>query len=518
MRFGRLTERGDGERVFPMKLRPLPVLFSILMIAGSCLGSPLSVAKIFADHGVLQRDVPVPVWGWATAGKEVTVEFAGQSKKTVSDEDGRWFVELARLDEDATGRRLTVTSDDEKVEVKGLLVGEVWYASGQSNMQMTLGACAKKLEKIAGMVSEPESRLIRTLRIGNPDSADELEDLPEPVVWQLDLAKNRTEQSAAAYFFARQLHDDLKVPVGIIEGSWGGKPIEGFIPREQFAKRAELKPILELSKAGDLDAIKELEGGVIIRNTAGMPGRIYHARIAPVAPYALKGFIWYQGESNAGNGEDPRNYRFKMEGLVGGWRSAWKNEDLPFCFVQLPSFNDSATGWVRLREEQRRSLNIRQTGMAVTIDLLDPDIHPSNKLDVGGRLARWALAETYGRELAFSGPLFKSIKIEGRQIRVSFDHVGDGLMIAKKGGLEAPVEIEGGSPAHFEVADQSGVWRPAEARISGKEVWVSHPSIKNPVAVRYACEGEVEKANLYNRAGLPASPFCSKLEFLPWSH
>ena len=247
-----------------------------------------------------------------------------------------------------------------------------------------------------------------------------------------------------------------------------------------------------------------------------MPGRIFNARVAPIAPYAVKGFIWYQGESNAGKGEDPRNYRHKMGALASGWRKAWDMGELPLYFVQLPSYKDSATGWVRLREEQRLSLDIPNTGMAVTIDLLDHDIHPANKLDVGKRLANWALAKTFGAELVYSGPLFKSAVIEGDKIRVHFDHAEGGLMVAKKQGVNSPVEMKGAALAHFEIYDEIGKWHPAVAEIDGESVVVSSDAVKKPLAVRYACEGEAENANLYNKAGLPTSPFCSKLELLPW--
>ena len=493
----------------------LLVLLSLLFSNG-CLGGELRIARVFADHGVLQRGVALPVWGTANAHAVVVVEFAGQVKSVRSGDDGRWMLKLDPLEAQSAGKLMTVRSGEENLKIRDLLVGEVWYASGQSNMQMTLAACAKKLEFVREVIAEPKSRLIRTMRIGNPDTEDELDELPGEVAWQLDTPTNRPGQSAAAYFYARELHDELEVPVGIIEGSWGGKPIEGFIPREQFEKGPSLKPILELSEVDELEKLAKIDGGVIIRNTAGRPGRIFNARVAPVAPYAVKGFIWYQGESNAGTGEDPRNYREKMRALVEGWRSAWRNEDLPLYFVQLPSFNDSASGWVRLREEQRLSLEIPKTGMAVTIDLRDSDIHPSNKVDVGKRLASWALAKDYAKAVPFSGPLFQSIKLEGHQIRVSFEHVGDGLMVAQKVGLAAPVESKEMELAHFEVADDSGKWHAAEAIIEGATVVIQSDAVAKPIAVRYACEGDPENANLYNRAGLPASPFCSKLEFLPW--
>ena len=482
-----------------------------------CYGGELQIAKAFDSQSVLQRGVSVPVWGEAKAGSSVTVEFAGQKKVTKANKDGTWKIELDPLKANSTGSPMTIVSGEKNLELQDLLVGDVWYASGQSNMQWTLGACAKKLPSIQKFLDEPKSRLIRTLRIGNPANATPLSDLPEPVAWQLDNPANRQKQSAVAFFFARELHDELQVPIGIIEGSWGGKPIEGFIPEQEFKKRPLLKPILDLSNTNELEKLKHIEGGVIIRNAAGRPGQIFNARVAPIVPYAIKGFIWYQGESNAGNGEDPRNYRHKTRALIEGWRTVWNQPELPFYFVQLPAFRDTSYGWVRLREEQRLSLEIPNTGMAVTIDLKDQDIHPANKLDVGKRLANWALAKTYGKAMKFSGPLFSSAKMEGSQIRVSFDHVDCGLMVASKDGLNAPMEQPNTPLSHFELCNEDGKWYPAEAKIEGQTVVVQSSSVSKPIAVRYACEGNPENANLYNRAGLPASPFCSDLVLLPWS-
>ncbi|MDF1813464.1 MAG: sialate O-acetylesterase [Verrucomicrobiales bacterium] len=492
----------------------LPVLLALLAISSPA--NELQIAKIFFNHAVMQQGVPVPVWGRTGPGETVTVEFAGQKELCKADDTGAWHLKLAPLEANGTGRRMTITSGERKLEISDLLVGEVWYASGQSNMQMTLGSCAKKLALVQDVIAQPDGRLIRTVRLGNPDTELPLADLPEVVEWQGDSPENRKNHSAVAFFFARELHDKLHVPVGIIEASWGGKPIEGFIPKGEFEKHQELKPILDLSEADELEKLKHIEGGVVIRNTAGRPGRIFNARVSPVAPYAVRGILWYQGESNAGTGEDPRNYRIKTRALVDGWRRSWGQPGLPFYFVQLPSFKDTAVGWIQLREEQRLSLQIPNTGMAVTIDLRDSDIHPANKVDVGKRLARWALAKTYGKDVFYSGPLFAAAKIEENQIRVHFDHAAEGLMIAEKDGLDEPREQKDTLPAHFELCDELGEWHPAVAQIEGETVVVKSESVLRPVAVRYACEGDPENANLYNRAGLPASPFCSNLD-LPGS-
>lgn len=501
-----------------MKLNPLlaSLLAALLFSQSVCTAKQLAIARVFADHAVLQRGVPVPVWGTTNPGDTVTLEFAGQKKVATASKDGNWKLYLAPLSADAAGKQMAVSTGKQTLQINDVLVGEVWYASGQSNMQMTLSACAKRLDHVAKIVSEPKSRAIRTLRIGNPDTETVLSDLPAAVSWKVDTPANRPRQSAVAFFFALELHHQLQVPIGIIEGAWGGKPIEGFIPKAEFAKLPWLEPIVELSDANALEELAQIKGGVIIRNTAGMPGRIFNSRVAPLASYAIKGFIWYQGESNAGKGEDPRNYRHKQWALIEGWRRAWNDTELPFYFVQLPAYKDESYGWIRLREEQRRSLQIANTGMAVTIDLRDTDIHPANKVDVGKRLARWALANAYSKSIPFSGPLFSSARIEGNRIEVTFDHADGGLMVAQKQGLADPVEQKEASVAHVEVCDAQGKWHQASAKIIGKTIIAQSDAVPQPVAVRYACQGDPEHANLYNRKGLPASPFCSDLKQLDW--
>ncbi|MDF1852895.1 MAG: sialate O-acetylesterase [Verrucomicrobiales bacterium] len=495
---------------------PLFILAFFFGFEGNVVGGELQLAKVFSDHAVLQRDAPLPIWGRAKPNTKVQVEFSGQKASTISNGEGRWRLEWKPLDAASEGRNLTVSSGEETIEVSDLLVGEVWLASGQSNMQMTLASSAKKLDPVAQIVSDPESRPIRVLRIDEPDSPEPLEDLAGVVQWQIDNPVNRSRQSAVAYFFARELQEQLGVPVGVIETSWGGKPIEGFIPREGFQGHEVLERVLAQADKEDFDSLAKSEGGVIIRNTAGRPGRIFHARIAPVAPFAIAGFLWYQGESNAGKGEDPRFYRQKMEALVDGWRATWGNPELPFYFVQLPSYKDSATGWVRLREEQRLSLEIENTGMAVTIDLRDEDIHPANKVDVGKRLAAVALAKTYQEDIPFCGPLFLTATREGKAMRVTFEHAEGGLWFARKNGLGEPVESRLADEGHFELADEEGTWHPASAKIEGGELVVFSEAVEEPVAVRYACEGDAEGELLYNREGFPASPFCSELRLLPW--
>ena len=478
----------------------------------------LTVAAVFGDNAVLQREAELPVWGSAPAGTEVHIEFAGQFRIATADTDGKWIARLEAMPASSEGRPLHIRSSQGRITFKNIVVGEVWLASGQSNMQFPMSACARRMKTIAATLQEQPDPNIRFLRISCPDSPSLREIKRHEIAWNVDSQSTRPGYSAAAFFFARKVANHLGVPVGVIESSWGGKPIEGFIPSEEFETSEALRPIAELVRNNKLEEVGTLEGGVIIRNTAGMPGRIFNSRVAPVAPYAVAGAIWYQGESNAGKGEDPRNYRFKMQALVTGWRKAFRNPKLPFYFVQLPSYRDDALGWIRLREEQRLSLSLPQTGMAVTIDLYDTDIHPANKIDVGERLALWPLSQQYGHsQRACGGPLFKSAKVEGETMRIQFDFLGGGLMVATKEGAGPVTETPATDLQHFEIAGADAVWHPATAEIESEEVVVQSPSVSQPVAVRYACHGAPRNPNLYNRAGLPASPFCSDLAFLPWA-
>lgn len=500
-----------------ISLRGLPCAAVLSLVGATLLHADFQVTGVFSDHAVLQQGVPVPVWGKAAPGAEVTVRFAGQAKVAKTSKAGAWMLHLDALQATSLGSLLEVSEGEKTIGFEDVVVGEVWLASGQSNMQFSLGACARRLEEVKKVMNDPTSLGVRMLRVGCRDAERPQADLDRKSHhWKIDSPSVRSGQSAAAFFFARRLHEELKVPIGIIESSWGGKPIEGFIPRPEFERFPSLKPILRLADENKLEELKALEGGVWVRNTAGLPGRIFNSRLAPVAPYAVRGAIWYQAESNAGTAEDPRNYRHKMRALIEGWRRAWKQPAMPFYFVQLPGFRDEMHGWTRVREEQRLSLEIPHTGMAVAIDLRDTDIHPANKIDVGERLARWPLALHYGKKVVPSGPLFKSAEIKGSIVRVRFTHLGGGLMIARKEGLTPPKETPAIELQHFELADQSGHWHPAQAEIASGEVVVHSEAVPKPTAVRYACSGAPRNANLYNRAGLPAAPFCSRLDLLPW--
>ncbi len=496
-------------------------LFFILSWAAFVAAVPASprLAGVFGDHVVLQRDRPIPVWGFgARPGQELGLRFDGISIPARIEASGRWRADLPAQTATAAGGNLSLLLDGQEVDVaRDVVVGEVWLAAGQSNMQFPVRGMLKGLPETQPWVDACDLPAVRFRRVNDPVPARrgaEASDLASREAWRPMSPKTVPGFSAVAAVYARRLHEALNVPIGVIDVSWGGKPIEPFIPREAFTG-STLRRILQRADADDLDALAKLEGGVIIRNPEGHPGAIFNGRMAPVVPFALRGFLWYQAESNCGRGEDPRDYRHKMKAMIEGWRACWDADDLPVYFVQLPSF-PFATGWIRMREEQRRAQAIPHSSMAVTFDVRGEGIHPPDKLSVGRRLAGLALARTYGRNTgAAVGPAYESHRVEGNQLRVHFANADAGLMVGDKPGLGPAKEID--VPLRwFEVAGRDGVWHPATARIQGSEVIVASDAVAQPVEVRYACHVQPQGGNLYGRNGLPASPFCSKLEWLPW--
>lgn len=497
MCFDRMTAT-TREDTFMKLQQHLTALFVASLLA--CLVSVSAYADvklpaIFGDSMVLQRDLPVPVWGWASAEEAVTVSFGVQSKTTRADKEGRWHVKLDPLKADANGKVLKVSGAN-VIDIKDVLVGEVWICSGQSNMEWSLGRSLNGKEEVAA-AQHPWIRLFNVPgHITSPLPRDTC-----PGRWQICQPAGARGFSAVGYFFGRRLQQELKVPIGLVGSNWGGTRIEPWTSPAGFRRVPELKEIADQVAA--YDEKTEVSGG--------SPSAIYNAMIHPLAPFAMRGAIWYQGESNGGEGE---SYYHKTRALVNGWRELF-NADLAFYWVQLANFrspNDNPAGgdgWARIREAQREALSIKHTGMAVIIDIGEAgDIHPRNKQDVGLRLARWALHQTYGmRDIVPGGPLYRSHKIEGNSIRVSFDHVGSGLMVGKKQGLEPAQELPDGKLGRFAIAGVDRKWHWAEAAIDGTEVVVRSPEVDEPVAVRYAYSMNPAGANLYNREGLPASPF-----------
>ncbi len=483
------------------------------------LPGALSPARIFSDHMVLQRDLPVPIWGRADAGLLVVVEFAGQSVMAKTNDEGRWQVHLDALKAHSEGRMMRIrdVSGKHVVQIDDVLVGEVWFAGGQSNMAYTAGQMARRLPEGRRLVNGAHFDGIRMRKVNERDARLPQGDLTGGS-WHVCSPGSVVNHSAVAFVFASRLYHELNVPIGMIDCSWGGTPIEPYIPVEAFTGHPTLEKLAALAKAGDIHAVRKLPGGTFARSPAWLAGAIYNGRIAPVVPYAIRGAIWYQGESNSGHGEDPRLYSQKMRALIQGWRHVWRRPNLPIYFVQLPQWKSYA--WTYLREEQLRALDQENSGMVVTIDLDNAgDIHPPNKIDVGERLARWPLAKIHKHDVPTSGPVYHAMAVRGDTLVVEFHHAEGGLVAGEMQGVGKWI-MQTDTPLNgFELCGEDGRWRGATARIDGSVVEVRSEGLKNPLAVRYACHPEAIPGrpwNLYNSAGLPATPFCSDWSRMPY--
>lgn len=466
-----------------MKLVRRVALFVTVALLTAPLGAlaDVKLPSIIGDNMVLQRKQAVPIWGWDDPGTQVTVALGDTKVTTKAGADGKWLAELPAQE---AGGPVTVTvSGTTTVKLNNVLIGEVWLCSGQSNMEWPV-ARTKNAEQEIAAADHPR---IRHIKIPHVAAAEPREDVPSDG-WKVCSPPTVPAFTAVGYFFGRYLKKELDVPIGLIGSNWGGTRIEPWTPPVGFKQVAALS-----STAAKLDQLPALKDGKASR---GSPLALYNGMIHPLLPYALRGAIWYQGEANNGEG---MLYHEKMNALITGWRSVWDNDDMPFYYVQLAPYRYGAapTQLPRIWEAQTATLEIPQTGMAVTVDIGNTeDIHPRNKQDVGKRLALWALAKTYDRDgLVYSGPLYKSMQIEGDRIRVSFNHVDGGLVSRD----EKPLR-------HFTIAGKDKEFVEATATIDGETVVVSADDVENPVAVRFAWHQEAEP-NLSNKAGLPASPF-----------
>lgn len=497
----------------------LPLLLALISLGGLPLAAAeLRLASVLSDHMVLQRDKPVAIWGWADPGEAVTVSFAGQSRSAVADATGKWSLKLDALNASAEPRALVVAgTQGRKVEVQDVLVGEVWLGSGQSNMAMTVAGCYH-FDKEKAAAALP---LIRHYRESSgPAEQPQAEGRGG---WQICTPENVGGFSAALYFFGREIHREVGVPVGLVNTSVGGTPIESWVAAEVQSSDPETKanydtrlaaflkfdpaqaPALhqkqlaiwkkasEKAKAnGTPFVVPAPKDPLAMHKLKGGPAGLFNGKVVNLVPYTLRGMLWYQGEGNAGN---PGLYHKQLTQLVTSWRTLWQDE-VPFAWVQLPNFTSPGEGWPRVRESMLKTLALPKTGMAITIDLGDAkDIHPKNKQDVGKRLSYWALATVYDRKVpAISGPLPASHQVEGAAIRVTLKHA-DGLKTR-----------DGAAPRGFLVAGADKVWKPANARLDGAAVLISSPDVPAPVAARYAW-AENPDCNLVNGAGLPATSF-----------
>ena len=450
------------------------ILVMVLMLIKVPAGA-VSLPNIFGNHMVLQQNAEVTIWGWGNPREEITVtgSWNQEAVKTIASNLAQWQVKLKTP---AAGGPYTVKVQGyNTILVEDVLIGEVWLCSGQSNMEWTTNA---GIDNGAQEIPKANFPSIRFFTVPHRSADGAQLDLDGE--WVVCSPQTMPYFSAVGYFFGRQVHQTLKMPVGLINSSWGGTPAEVWVNAQAIAKNSDL--------ATAAAKLTEVPYGPV------RPGKAYNAMIAPLIPYRLAGALWYQGESNV---SDPENYAKLLPALIQNWRQEWQQE-LPFYYVQIApyKYNRPYEG-VMLREAQRRALATPNTGMVVISDVGNKDdIHPRNKIDVGIRLANMALAKTYGQKgLAFSGTLYTSMKVEGNKIRLFFDHAESGLVV--KGGKEL---------THFEIAGPDQKFVKATARISGKTVVVQAKEIKNPVTVRFAWHNTAQP-NLFNKVGLPASSF-----------
>lgn len=522
-----------------MKKSNLRRIFS-LMLGLSLIGgteistkvqAAVSVPALFGNHMVLQRDQKNPIWGWAIPGEKVTVRAYGvpgqkvddQSHATSTGADGKWMVHLDPMP--ANGQIIIeIEGENNSILIKDVLIGEVWVCSGQSNMQWSVNQSDDAdIEKLTA--NYPEIRMISVPQVGTQTPQDDF-------VGQWDLCTPETVQnfSAVGYYFGRQLHQTLGVPIGLIDNAWGGSSAEAWVRRDLFEGKEIYKPLLERWAEIEWDpallqAMDDYESSIEVwkRKTIEArlkgepvpnrpnrprnrltdqhrPGNLYNGVLRPIIGYGMRGVIWYQGESNAGRAYQ---YRDLFPLMIQNWRDEWGQGDFPFYWVQLADFRDekadpAESDWAELREAQTMTMSVLpNTGEAVIIDIGEAhDIHPKNKQDAGKRLARWALAKDYGIDLVYRSPIYESMSVDGNKAILKFSHVG--------GGLDT---FDVRTPVGFAIAgdDKKFVW--AQAKIVGNdtvEVW--HDSVSNPASVRYGW-ADNPVCNMQNREGLPLTPF-----------
>lgn len=502
-----------------MRIHQLTVALSsiLLMPLISSAEESLRLASVFTDNAVLQRGQDVPVWGTAEPGQTVSVAFADQEVTAKADQKGRWILRLSELAASSEGRTLTAEAADggQTVAIKNVLVGEVWICSGQSNMAFGLAGSVNGQKTIAD-AGDDQLRLFAARAVATDEPQNSIGGQ-----WTADSSQSARSFSAVGYYFGKALRKKLGVPVGLIKSAVGGTVAEAWTAREELASNPTLKPLLDRQQqrievhpralaayqAREAELLKQYEAALAKAKADGTrlprkpqppnhpstdknrPTGLYNGSIAPLQPYAIKGAIWYQGESNSSRGEQ---YRTLFPAMIASWRRAWGQGDFPFLFVQITPHQGMSP---QVREAQRVTTETTpNTAMAVTVDVGHPtDIHPKQKQPIGERLALAARALAYGEDVEYSGPTYHSMSVDENRVILQFKHLGGGL-VAKGGELKGFVVFDKNKEAE------------ATARIDGDTIIVSSDEISHPEGVRYGW-ANVPDVNLYNKAGLPASPF-----------
>ncbi len=486
---------------------------ALLLLLVCCVRADVTLPYILTDHMVVQRGLPVHIWGRAMPGEAVTVEFRGEARSAAADSLGSWSVYLPPGE--AGGPFTMTVRGANTITLTDVLAGDVWVASGQSNMEWPLEWAADAKAEIA-RARFPRIRLVRaTHRVSEYPMPDLVADQ-----WRECTPESAAGFSAVAYHFGRILFDRYQVPVGLIQTAWGGTPIDAWTRLGAIAQDPALMPVFaswsSLMEKHAIDllrydrAAREWEKQVpqwkaqkkplppppekpVGPGGPWTPGGLFNAMVEPIAPLAIRGAIWYQGEANGSKRRAPLYGRL-FQTMIEDWRRQWGIGDFPFLFVQLASYNAPESDWPELREGQRSALALNNTAMTVTIDIGTPDsIHPPDKKTVGMRLSLAARALAYGEKIEYSGPLPRQVTREGGGFRIWFDHA-------------AGLTTHGGPVTGFEIAGPDRRFVPAEARIEGETVLVPAGGVEAPAFVRYAYKDNPE-ASLFNAAGLPATPF-----------
>ena len=496
-------------------MRRISHLLLPLLAAGLQLSAAVKLPSLISDHMVLRQNVPVRIWGTANPVESVTVTFQEQKVSAKASAAGKWSVFLHPMKPGAPAD-LTIAGENTLV-VHDVLVGEVWVGSGQSNMEMSVER-SKDAETEIASAQYPKIRLFQVKRVVADSPSDDVVGS-----WKLCDASSVKGFSAAGYFFSRELHQKLGVPIGFIHSSWGGTPAQSWTSAPALESEPALKfissdwekvlgnyPTAKERYDKALENHKQAAAKAKAENAKlptpprppvgpghpNTPAGLYNGMIAPLIPYSVSGVIWYQGEANA-SVVHAMPYRRLFRLMIEDWRAGWGQGSLPFLFVQLANYKANPY-WPLLRESQADALELRDTGMAVAIDVGESnDIHPKNKQAIGHRLALAARATVYGEKIEYSGPLYRQSTLEGNAIRDWFNHVGSGLSV------QGNEELKG-----FLVAGKDEKFVPATAKIEGNTVVVSSTEVTEPAAVRYAWSDD-PTANLINREGLPAGPFRS---------
>ncbi len=448
----------------------------LLLFSGYLTSAKIVMPSVFSDNMVLQQNSGVAIWGWANAGENLKIVAGWNTADTVKVKVGNSAKWSATLKTIAAGGPYSIQiMGSSNVELKNVMLGEVWICSGQSNMEWSADMGIQNGEEVAAQANHPNIRIFQTPKIGAA--------YPQQTCnasWVVCTPESMRSTSAVGYFFARELHQKLNVPVGIIVSAWGGTPAEVWIEKSRIENDPELN---------------NAKYALTYDWWPGEPGVLYNSMIAPVVPYGIAGAIWYQGESNCTNHPV---YASLMKTLIENWRSDFE-KDFPFYYVQIAPYNYGKEGSSEYVREQQAKVEklVPNTGMVVVSDLVDniDNIHPKNKLDVGKRLANFALAETYKQNIgAYKSPAFRSMIIEGNKIRLNFDHLLVGL------------KSSGKTPSQFLIAGEERNFVPATAKIEGQTIVVYAKQVKKPVAVRF-CFDDTSLPDVFSSEGLPVAPF-----------